>query len=81
MCMCCAVLSHPVVSAFVTPMTVARQPTWGSLWDSPGKKLEWVAIPFARGSSRPRDQTQVSHTAGGFFTVSATREAQESKSG
>ena len=28
-----------------------------------------VAIPFSRGSSRPRDQTQVSHTAGRFFTV------------
>ena len=25
--------------------------------------LEWVAIPFSRGSSRPRDQTQVSCTA------------------
>ena len=23
--------------------------------------LEWVAIPFFRGSSRPRDQTRVSH--------------------
>jgi len=31
--------------------------------------LEWVAIPFSRGSSQPRDQTQVSHIAGGFFTV------------
>ena len=30
--------------------------------------LEWVAIPFSRGSSQPRDQTQVSHTASGFFT-------------
>ena len=29
--------------------------------------LEWVAIPFSRGSSQPRDQTQVSCTAGGFF--------------
>ena len=28
------------------------------------KVLEWVAISFSRGSSRPRDQTQVSHTAG-----------------
>jgi len=36
--------------------------------------LEWVAIPFSRGSSRPRDQTQVFHTAGRFFTVHATRE-------
>ena len=30
--------------------------------------LEWVAFPFSRGSSQPRDQTQVSRTAGGFFT-------------
>ena len=29
--------------------------------------LEWVAFPFFRGSSQPRDQTQVSHIAGGFF--------------
>ena len=36
---------------------------------------EWVAIPFFRGSSRPRDQTQFSCIAGGFFTVRATREA------
>ena len=30
--------------------------------------LEWVAIPFSRGSSQPRDRTQVSCNAGGFFT-------------
>ena len=30
--------------------------------------LEWIAFPFSRGSSQPRDQTQVSHIAGGFFT-------------
>ena len=30
--------------------------------------LEWVASPFSRGSSKPRDLTQVSHIAGGFFT-------------
>ena len=30
--------------------------------------LEWVAIPFSRGSSQPRDQTRISHTAGSFFT-------------
>ena len=30
--------------------------------------LEWVAFPFSRGSSQTRDQTQVSHIAGGFFT-------------
>ena len=30
--------------------------------------LEWVAISFSRRSSQPRDQTQVSRIAGGFFT-------------
>ena len=35
--------------------------------------LEWVAIPFSRGSSWPRDQTQVSCIAGRFFTIWATR--------
>ena len=38
--------------------------------------LEWGAFPFSRGSSQPRDWTQVSHIAGGFFTSWATREAQ-----
>ena len=42
--------------------------------------LEWVAIPFSRGSSWPRDQTQVCCIAGGFFTVWATRETKSIKS-
>ena len=29
---------------------------------------EWVAVPFSRRSSQPRDRTQVSRIAGGFFT-------------
>ena len=37
--------------------------------------LKWVAIPFSRGFSWPRDQTQVSGIAGRFFTLWATREA------
>ena len=37
--------------------------------------LEWVAISFSRGSSQPRDQTQVSCIAGRFFTIWATWEA------
>ena len=37
--------------------------------------LEWVAFPFPKGSSQPRDQTQVSHIAARFFTSWATREA------
>ena len=31
--------------------------------------LEWVAISFPRGSSQPRDWTQVSLVAGRFFTT------------
>ena len=38
--------------------------------------LEWIAMLSSRGSSQPRDWTQVSHTAGRFFTVWATRKAQ-----
>ena len=37
--------------------------------------LEWVAFPSSRGSSQPRDQTQISCAVGGFFTSWATREA------
>ena len=37
--------------------------------------LEWVAISFSRGSSWPRDQTQVSCIPGRPFTIWATREA------
>ena len=31
--------------------------------------LEWIAIPFSRGSSWPRDRTWISHIAGRFFTI------------
>ena len=41
--------------------------------------LEWVAFPRSRDSSQPRDQTQVSHIAGRFFTSWATGEAQQRK--
>ena len=36
--------------------------------------LEWVAVSFSRGSSWPRDRTQVSHIVGRHFTVWAARE-------
>ena len=39
--------------------------------------VEWVAFPFSKGSSQPRDRTQVSHIEGRFFASWATREAQE----
>ena len=43
--------------------------------------LEWAAVPVSRRSSQPRDWTQVSCTAGRFFTSWATKEAQEYWSG
>ena len=49
------------VQLFVTPWTLESRP------------LEWVAFPFSRGSSQPRDLTQVSHIAGRFFTNWAIR--------
>ena len=40
------------------------------------RMLDWVAIPFSRGSSQPRDGTWVSCIAGRLFSVWVTREAQ-----
>ena len=62
----CYSLSH--VQLFVTPWTVAYQVPvclWDSLW--------WLAMSFSGWSSRPRDQTWVSCTAGRFVTIWATR--------
>ena len=42
---------------------------------SQARILEWVAMPFSRGSSQARDQTHVSCLAGEFFTHWATWEA------
>ena len=39
--------------------------------------LEWVAFPFSRGSSQPRDLIQVSRIVGRFFTSWATKGALE----
>ena len=36
--------------------------------------LEWVAMASSRRSSQPRDLTQVSHIADGFFTIWSTKE-------
>ena len=44
-------------------------------WGFSRQEYWWLAISFSRGSSQPRDQTQVSHIAGRFFTIWATREA------
>ena len=48
------------VRLFATPWTVHGIPQ--------ARILEWGAFPFSRGSSKPRDWTQVSRNAGRFFT-------------
>ena len=63
--------SHSVVSYSLRPHEVKVH---GILQ---ARIVEWGAFTFFRGSSQPKDQTQVSHIAGGFFTSWATREAQE----
>ena len=59
-----------------TPWTVACQVSsvHGILQ---ARTLEWVAIPFSSGSSRPRDRTQVSWIEGSLFSTLATREVTE----
>ena len=63
--LCCA-YSFSRVQLFVTPWTVAHQATL-SMEILQVRILEWVAMPSSRGSSQPRDSTQVSCIAGGFF--------------
>ena len=43
------------------------------------RMLEWVAVPFSKESSKPSDRTQVSHIAGKFLTIWATREAKNNE--
>ena len=47
---------------------------------SQARRLEWIDIPFSRGSFRPRNQTWVSCIAGRFFAIWATREAHKPSS-
>ena len=41
------------------------------------RRLEWVAVPFSRGSSQHRDQTQFSCIAGSFCNIQATKESKQ----
>ena len=67
---CCAQLLSRVW-LFATPWTVALQaPVSMGIFQS--RIVEWVAMPSSRGSSQPRDRTQVSCIAGRFFTDWAT---------
>ena len=55
-----------------SPWTIAHQASLHEILQA--RILEWVAIPFSRGSSWFRNWIQVSYTAGRFLTVCNTRE-------
>ena len=79
-CVCVCVYTHTHICICESgSQSVMSNSLWPhglpSPWILQARILEWVAIPFSRGSSQPRDRTQVSHSAGGFFTSWATREA------
>ena len=66
-----------LVSLRKTPRKVKVTQSCPTLWDPvdytvhgilQARILEWIAFPFSRGSSKPRNPTQVSCIAGGFFT-------------
>ena len=73
---CCEHPLVPLVPSEVRVKVKVTQPCL-TLWDPmdytahgilQARILEWVAFPFSRGSFQPRDRTQVSRIAGGFFT-------------
>ena len=53
-----------MLSPSVMSKTVASQAPL-----SMGFSGQWIAMPYSRGSSQSRDQTQDLHIAGGFFTI------------
>ena len=73
-CVCvCVCVSRSVMSdSFPMDCSLPGSSTHGILQ---ARILEWVAIPFSKGSSWLRDWTQVSRIAGRFFTIWANREA------
>ena len=64
----CYVLSRSLMSDSVTPWTAAHQAPL-SMGILQARILEWVVMISSRESSQPRDWTQVSCIAGGFFTI------------
>ena len=67
----CKTLSR--VPLFVTLRPVAGQATLSMRFP---RQECWSGLPFPSPGDLPKDWTRVSRTAGGFFTVWATREAQ-----
>ena len=78
-CVCVCVCMHALVVRLCQTLwdSMDYNPLGSSVQGiSQSRIVEWVAIPFSRGSSQPRDWTWVSCIAGGFFTVWGIRKAQ-----
>ena len=77
--MCCAeLLSHDSLRPHglqhaVCPCSMQHAPLSMEILQT--RILEWVAMPSSRGTSQPRDQTQVSNISGRFLTSWASMEA------
>ena len=70
--------SFPKSEVLVTQSCLTLSPPGSSVHGVfQARVLEWVAVPFSRGSSRPRDWTWVSCIAGKFFTIWAIRETDK----
>ena len=74
-------VGHNLVKVPQLCLTLCDPMDYTAHWIHQARIVEWVDFPFSMGSSQPRDQTQVSHIEGRFFTSWATREAQEYCSG
>ena len=70
----CESVSHSAVFHCLEPHRLS-QPCFSVSGIRQARIQEWVAIPFSRGSSWPRNSTRVSCLAGRLCTVWATREA------
>ena len=65
--------SHSVMSDSLWPPRTGSPPGSSIHGIFQARVLEWVAISFSRGSSQPRDRTQVSRNIGRCFAIWATR--------
>ena len=73
LCLCCVYacavlcLVAQLCPTLCNPMDCSQAPlSMGILW---ARILEWVVMPYSRGYSQPRDQTEVSLIAGRFFII------------
>ena len=67
-CVCVCVRARACMLSLFSPVDCSP-PSSSVQGVSQARILEWVAMSFSRGSSRPRDWTGISCTAGGFFTA------------